>query len=125
MTTNCTAAFPLYVRLDDGRVLRIEAFERILSYLEAIDIENDEYLFWDAVGHGLKVVIKKGRVTGFEQVEHQSTLQQAFEGYAKQLGAAIDTSGTPEEVWARVDSVKQSLPRSRSLFSRLFGRLTK
>jgi len=39
------AAFPLYVRLDDGEVMQIESIERILYHLEAIDIENDEYMF--------------------------------------------------------------------------------
>jgi hypothetical protein len=59
------AAFPLYVRLDDGEVLQIEGIERILYHLEAIDIENDEYMFWEANGHGLKIFIEKGRVIGF------------------------------------------------------------
>lgn len=64
---------------------RIESFERILYHLEAIDIENDEYMFWDADGRGLKILIKKGRVSGFEKTENRITLRQAFEGYATQL----------------------------------------
>ena len=41
------ALFPLYVRLDDGEIMRIGEAGRILYHLEAIDIENDEYMFWD------------------------------------------------------------------------------
>ncbi len=124
-TMNYMVAYPLYVCLDDGGVVQIESFERILYHLEATDIENDEYLFWDADGRGLKVLIKKARVSGFEKTENRITLQQAFEGYAKQLselGVTVDTSGTPEQIWARVQSAKESLPRPASFFSWLFGR---
>jgi hypothetical protein len=121
---NFNVAYPLYVCLDDGGVIQIESFEKILYHLEAIDIENDEYLFWDAEGRGLKMLIKKSRVSGFEKTENRITLQQAFEGYAKQLsefGVTVDTSGTPEQIWARVQSAKESLPRPASFFSRFFG----
>lgn len=118
--------FPLYVCLDDGTVMRIENEDRILYHLEAIDIENDEYVFWDATGHGLRVLIKKEKLGGFEKTDRNKlTLQQAFEQYAQQLrerGAAVDRlSGTPEEIWAKIEKAKESLPR-RGFFSRIFGR---
>ena len=122
---NYNVAYPLYVCLDDGEVIQIESFERILYQLEAIDIENDEYLFWDADGRGLKMLIKKGRVSSFEKTENRITLQQAFERYAKQLselGVTVDTSGTPEQIWTRVQSAKENLQRPASFFSRLLGR---
>jgi hypothetical protein len=87
--------FPLYVCLDDGEVIRIEGFDRILYHLEAIDIENDEYMFWDAAGDGLKVLTQKGKVSGFEKIDNKITLQQAFEEYARQLaqrGAAVSAA---------------------------------
>jgi hypothetical protein len=120
-----TAKFPLYVRLDDGEVMQIESFERILYHLEAIDIENDEYLFWDADGRGLKVLIKKGRVSGIEEASNEITLQQAFDQYVHQLaqlGVVVDTRGTTEEIWAKVQKAKESLPRRSGFASWLFGK---
>ena len=119
--------FPLYVCLDDGTVMQIENENRILYHLEAVDIENDEYMFWDATGHDFRILIKKGKLVGFDKTHRNKlTLQQAFEQYAAQLregGAAVDTmTGTPEELWAKIEKAKQSLPRRRSFFSRIFGR---
>jgi hypothetical protein len=115
-------AFPIYVSLDDGRVIRIENFQKILYHFEAIDIENDEYLFWDANGQGSKILIEKNAVSGFQNADNRLTLQQAIETCAKQLGLSIDTSGTLAEVWTRVQNAEQSLPRPRGLLARLFGR---
>jgi len=119
------ALFPLYVRVDDGEMMRIDNADRILYHLEAVDIENDEYMFWDAAEHGLRILINKGKVGGVEKADNKLTLQQSFEEYAEQLaerGAAVDTSGTPEEIWTKIEKAKESLPRPRALFSRLFGR---
>ena len=115
-------AFPLYVCLDDGEVLRIESVERIFYHLEAIDIENDEYMFWDANGHGLKILIERERVSGFANAETKITLQQAFDDYVQQLGVSVDTTGTPEEIWDKVKKAKDELPRRPSFLSRLFNR---
>jgi len=122
------ALFPLYVRLDDGALERIEGLDRILNHLEATDIENDEYMFWDAAGNGLKILIDKGKVSGFEKVGNKITLQQAFQGYAQQLaelGATIDVSGSPEESWREVQKAEESLPRTPGFFESLFRRKKK
>lgn len=120
--------FPLYVRLDDGALECIEEFERILYHLETIDIENDEYMFWDAAARPLKILTEKGKVSGFEKVAHKITLQQAFEGYAQQLaklGATVDVSGTPKESWREVQKAKESLPHAPRFFPWLFRRKKK
>jgi hypothetical protein len=115
-------AFPVYVCLDDGQVIRIENFEKILYHLEAIDIENDEYLFWAANGQGLKVLIENNAVRGFQNADNGLSLQRAIETYAKQLAVPIDTSGTLEEVWERLQNAEKGLRRPRGLLARLFGR---
>src|ERR1700746_2185602 len=79
--------FPVYVCLDDGTIERIEELDSILVELEAIDIKNDEYMFWDAAGNGFKILIDKGKVSGFKKAENEITLQQAFAAYAQQLTA--------------------------------------
>src|SRR5262249_34709976 len=113
--------FPLYVCLDDGSVIRIETPDRILYHLEAIDIENDEYLFWDAMARPLKVVTAKGKVSGLESTENKITLPQAFKQYAEQLGVRIDVSCKPEDVWVSLRKADENRPRRLGLFSRLFG----
>jgi hypothetical protein len=45
-TMDHSGVFPIYARLDNGQVIRIESIQKILYDLEAIDIENDEYQFW-------------------------------------------------------------------------------
>jgi hypothetical protein len=120
--------FPLYVCLDDGTFERIESFDRILYRLEVIDIENDEYMFWDAASNGVKILIGKGKVSGFEKTDNKVTLQQAFAGYAQQLaelGATVDVSGAPEEIWSKVQMAKASLPRRPGFFASLFRRTKK
>ncbi len=114
--------FPIYVCLDDGAVIRIESFQKILYHLEAIDIENDEYLFWDANGRGVKVLIENNAVNGIRYVDNRLSLQQAIETYAKQLGVPIDTSGTLDDVWAKFRRPSSAFPRPRSFLVRLFRR---
>ena len=118
---DCGFEFPLYVCLDDGEVIRIEDSDKILYHLEAIDIENNEYQFWDATGCPLRLVITKDRVSGLRSAENKVTLPQAIQQYAKRLGLTIDTGGKPGEIWAKLDSAKESPSRTPSLFSRLFS----
>ena len=121
-TMDHSVVFPINVCLDDGHVIRIESFQKILYHLEAIDIENDEYQFWDANGLGLKILIEKNAVSGFQNADNRLSFQQAVDVYAEQLGVPIDAGGTPDEVWAKVQKAEQSVPQPRSFLARLFGR---
>ena len=120
--------FPIYVRLDDGGVLRIDAKDRILADLEPIDIENDEYLFWDAAGVACKVMLT-GRVgwfhnpnvSGLCKAQNPITLEEAFREWASQLGVQVDTTGTPEQICDQLRSAQANLPRRLNLLSRLFA----
>jgi hypothetical protein len=117
--------FPLFVRLDDGEVMQIDRYDKILYHLEAIDIENDEYLFWDAQGRDLKVIIKNSKVSELRLTQNRVTVQDAMGEYACQLGTKVETAGTPLEIWRRIEEFKDTLPRPRGLLSRLFGSGTK
>lgn len=64
--------FPLYVCLDDGEVIRIENSDRILYHIEAIDIENNEYQFWDAAGCPLRVGDHKRPSQRFRECREQN-----------------------------------------------------
>jgi hypothetical protein len=121
-TMDHSVVFPIFVRLDDGQVIRIESFQKILYHLEAIDIKNDEYQFWDANGRSLKILIEKNAVSRFQNADNRFSFQQAIEMYTEQLGVPVDTSGSPDEVWAKVQKAEQSIPRRRGFLARLFGR---
>ena len=56
-----SVTYPLFAFEKDDKSMRlIENESRILSHLEAIDIENDEYVFWDASGEGVSVAVSVG-----------------------------------------------------------------
>lgn len=115
-------AFPLFVRLDDGEVMQIESYDKILYHLEAIDIENDEYLFWDANGNGVKVLINSSRIEGLQPTNNAVTVQEAISAYSSQLGVAIENSRTPQDAWARLLRVKGMFPPQAHFLSRIFRR---
>ncbi len=53
--------YPLFAFEKDDKSMRlIENESRLLSNFEAIDIENNEYVFWDANGGGLSVAVSVG-----------------------------------------------------------------
>jgi hypothetical protein len=64
--------FPLFVfEKDDRSMYLIESPERVFHHLEAIDIENGEYLFWDSTGAGVCVGCTwKGKTNRFLRTGH-------------------------------------------------------
>jgi hypothetical protein len=84
--------FPLYVRLDDGELIRIESIDKVLYHLEAIDIENNEYLFWDAAGNGVKILLaervgwfKSPNVSGVRPAENRISFSNSSTGVGKPI----------------------------------------
>jgi hypothetical protein len=70
--------------------------------------------------------VEKWRVSGFRNVENRMTLQNACSESANQLGTSIGNGGTPQEMWARVQTVLETLPPlRRGLLARLLSRVTK
>ena len=46
--------YPIFVfEKDSSSMQMIEKADEVFWHLEEIDIENDEYLFWDANGQGV------------------------------------------------------------------------
>jgi hypothetical protein len=112
--------FPIYVLLDDRLMLSIESPIRVLYHLEPIDIENDEYLFWDANGKGVRVSINRQKVHSIEYADNPITLIEAFRLYSQAIGVDVDMNGTIEVVWSRFKQAEAGLPRPKGVFSRLF-----
>jgi hypothetical protein len=116
-----SASFPLYVfEKDDWSMFLVESPDRVCYHIEPFDFENDEYLFWDAHGRGVRLTLqggkltKMGTLTSIEEADNEISLHEAFARYSQALGVTVDTTGTLAEVWARLQSnVKPVEPPSR------------
>lgn len=105
--------FPLLVfEKDDRSMYLIEVPERLLHTLEAIDIENNEYLFWDATGAGVDVSVEHGAVRRITLSEQDMTLREAFETYAKSYGLHVIAGESAIDIWSGFQS---QLPPRKAL----------
>jgi hypothetical protein len=100
--------YPLFVFAKDCQSLQIIEDPRRIGILEAIDIVNDEYVFWDANGNGVSVAASVGAFTSkigdIASSDSLFPLRDAFTLYAKTLGMPdFDVDGTPMEVWGRIE----------------------
>lgn len=112
--------FPLFVFAKDDRSMSlVETPERIPYHLEAIDIENSEYLFWDSTGAALNISVSRGQVQQIARCEQAMLLQEAFEAYAKSYGLRVIAGDSALETWKGLES---QLPPRKSLWRRLFHR---
>jgi hypothetical protein len=96
-----------------------------IGILEAIDIVNDEYVFWDANGNGVSVAASVGAFTSkigdITSSDSLFPLRDAFTLYAKTLGMPdFDVDGTPMEVWGRIEKELAARPKKPNFLARLF-----
>jgi hypothetical protein len=111
--------FPLFVfAKDDHSMYLIETPERVLYHLEAIDIENDEYLFWDASGAGVCVSVTREVIDSVGLYDPPMTLPEAFEAYARAHELHMPSGQSPLATW---ESLQSQLPPRKTLWTRLFG----
>jgi hypothetical protein len=114
-------SFPLFVfEKDDYSMFVVETPDTVLYHMEPIDIENGEYLCWDANGRAVRISISGQRVTGICYGEPEIPLTEAFRRYSEVYGLDVDTTGPFDQVWCRLKDPKSRLPRNRGLLSRLF-----
>ena len=106
----------------------IESYSRIPYHLEAIDIENEEYVFWDANGAGVSVAVtpttafKTGKLESVKLCSPVFPIQDALKEYAKSLGLPeVVAEGPPMEAWGRIQKELAGRPKKRSFLSRLFS----
>jgi len=96
-----SVTYPLFAFEKDDKSMRlIENESRILSHLEAIDIENDEYVFWDASGEGVSVAVSVGAFKSkLESVTSRPSgfpIQDVLKAYTTSLGLSEAVAeGTP------------------------------
>src|SRR6267142_919257 len=110
--------FPLFVfEKDDLSMLLIEGPDRLLYHLETVDIENDEYLFWDSTGAGVCVSVARDAIDQIELCDQATTLPQAFDAYARAYGLQMSLGQSPLDIWR---SLQSQLPPRKTLWARLF-----
>ena len=119
-----SVVYPLFVFEKDDRSMRVvERPDRILYHLEAIDIENDEFLFWDSTGNAVAVNVAKGKVVDVSSSPPGLSLHDVLVSYAESLNLpAALVYGAPTEAWERIEKELQNRPKRKGLFSRLFSR---
>jgi hypothetical protein len=113
-------SFPLFVlEKDDYSMFRVETSDKILYHMKPLDIESDEYLFWDATGRAVRISTCGQQVTGIAFCKPEISLGDAFRCYSDVHGLDTDTSGPFEQVWCRLRQEEAS-SHSRRLLSRRF-----
>ena len=116
--------YPLYVLLDDRRMTVIESPDRILYHLEAIDIENDEYLFWDSTEKAVRITIEKNKVAYVSYCDSSLALRDAFLSYVDAVGLPRTlVEGKPADIFSGIKEELQSRWNEKSWFARLLDRL--
>src|SRR4030095_15327363 len=97
--------FPIFVFEKDDRSIGLgESSERFLYHLEAIDIENGEYLFWDSTGAGVCVSVTGGVIGTAALCDQAMTLPQAFEAYARAYKLRMPIGQSPDDTWRSLQS---------------------
>lgn len=116
--------YPLFVLLDDRKnMLAIESPDRILYHLEAIDIENQEFLFWDATGRPIEVKVLKNTVFSVLPCIRPLSLREALASYLKTVGLPVTISeGLPTEAWTRIQEELRKRPKKSSWFTKIIAR---
>ena len=105
--------YPLFVFEKDDRSMRIiESQDSILSWHEAIDIENDEYVFWGATGLGVQVKVKGNKVMSVTSCAAPFPLEEAQATYAESIGLPRHViEGQPIEIWQRIENEFKRRPK--------------
>lgn len=70
-------AFPVYVLAKDcGDVTVYPSLDKMQGYMEAVDVENEEYQAWDAAGHVLELGAGKPKAEWLKITQSDRTLSQ-------------------------------------------------
>jgi hypothetical protein len=96
--------YPLFAfEKDDSSIRLIEDERDILSKLETIDIENDEYVVWEAEGAGVALQVSvgafKSKLISVAPCAPSYPIRDAFNLYAGASGLPEPVAeGTPTEM---------------------------
>ena len=111
--------YPIFAFENDDQSMRlIESEDRILHHVEAIDIENDEYVFWDATGSGVRIVVSvdrfRSKLESVTSCQASFPIQHAFKVVARSLELPEPVAdGAPEDAWNHIQAeVQKSAERT-------------
>src|SRR5712692_7335285 len=97
--------FPLFVfEKDDRSMFLVEKPDRLFYHLEMIDIENDEYVFWDLTGAGVCISVANGAIDQITRCDHSMSISDALKAYSESVDLRISLQGPPMEVWTHLQS---------------------
>ncbi|MGC1483860.1 MAG: hypothetical protein WA789_08710 [Candidatus Acidiferrum sp.] len=106
-------SYPVFAfEKDDHSMHLIEGEDRILRQLEAIDVENDEYVFWDANGGGVRMGVSvgafKSKLESVSACPASFPIQEAFRLFAASMGISEPLSdGAPVKVWKQIQQIQK------------------
>ena len=115
--------YPIFVFEKDDRSLRmIESLKSIRYHLEAIDIENDEYVFWDRDGRGVRVITSGRKIADLSSCEATLPWSDGFSQFlsSNELPKSI-MKESPMETWEGIQGALSARPKKAGFWSRLFA----
>jgi hypothetical protein len=120
--------YPLFVLLDDRTMMTINKPADILSYIEGIDIENNEYRFWDSTEKAGRITVEltnayylfaHWKVVDVFYCESTMTLRDALLTYVDTVKLPRTlVQGNPAEIMERIE---ESRPRKKNWLTRQFS----
>ena len=123
-----TVVYPLFVLLDDGTMMTIKEPAHILSYLEGIHIENNEYRFWDSTEKAVRIKVElinayylfaHWKVVDVFYCESTMTLRDAFLSYVDRVNLPRTlVQGKLGEIMERIE---ENRPKKKNWLTRLFS----
>jgi hypothetical protein len=122
---------PIIAVLDDRSVLVFDHADEVLATLETIDIENDEYTFYDSTGHLLKYEVtweRPGRTRRFlcltitdrskevvKFYDHEPPLDRTAQmRQSLEFWLSLPVFNIPEE-WVHSASIEELIAKIRQL----------
>jgi hypothetical protein len=120
--------YQLFVLLDDRTMMTINKPADILSYIEGIDIENNEYRFWDSTEKAVRITVEltnayylfaHWKVVDVFYCESTMTLRDALLTYVDTVKLPRTlVQGNPAEIMERIE---ESRPRKKNWLTRQFS----
>ena len=123
-----SVVYPLFVLLDDRTMMTIKKPAHILSYLEGVHIEDNEYRFWDSTEKAVRITVElidayylfaHWNVMDVSYCEPTMTLRDAFLTYVDSVNLPRTlVMGKPAEIMERIEGNR---PKKKNWLAGLFS----
>jgi hypothetical protein len=96
------ATFPVYLRAKGDKEIReFHSLEHLRSWVEAIDVENDEYEGWDSQGSQVTLQLQEGNSVTAKSMEETAAKEEvlrAFNDFATAEGVSFEKPPQPYDL---------------------------